>query len=171
MGPAPSVLMREKLRAWLRVITDCAGALCTIAMTIDAAQILRAAHVTFLATSDAAGEGRGEPGIGGYVHDGMYWRIVLTLPLLSLMHITAWETLAAAITILVTHRLAGATATIAERSEAALTPYALTTRKSKSTDIQMLLHELLPEPRFTQASERLVWCNMLVEKATSSRTW
>lgn len=117
----PSRLMRDKLRGWLSVILDCVGALSTIALATDAIHVLRSAHAAYLATSDAAGDGRGEPGMGGYIH-GLYWRMPLPPPLLALMHITAWETLAAAITILVAHRLAGSEATIAQRSDAALTP-------------------------------------------------
>lgn len=72
--------------------------------------------------------------MGGYIH-GLYWRIPLTPPLLSLMHITAWETMATAVTILVTQCLAGDNVATAERSDSALTAYALTQRKPKSPDV------------------------------------
>lgn len=60
----------------------------------------------FSATSDAAGDGEGTPGISGYMH-GHYWRVPLPNDLLSLLHITAWEAVAVAVTILVAAGLAG----------------------------------------------------------------
>lgn len=88
----PDTLMMVKLHAWLSVIEQCAGAQFTIVFVKGACDTMRAAAQLFAATSDAAGDGRGTPGMGGYCH-GFYWRVPLPAPVLELMHITAWETL------------------------------------------------------------------------------
>ncbi|KAL3920981.1 MAG: hypothetical protein SGPRY_005059 [Prymnesium sp.] len=148
-GPGATVhhtrLMREKLQTWLQVVLECAGALSTITFVTDAAHIMRAAHEIFLATSDATADGEGHPGIGGYIH-GLYWRLALTPTLLPLMHITAWETMAAARAKMVARRHVGDQALLAERSDTALAPYVLAKRKSKSQDAQIILHELTLVP-------------------------
>lgn len=95
----PDKMMRKKLQAWLKVLGECAGALCTIIFAPDAHSKFRSARLLFSVSSDAAGDGEGSPGIGGYMH-GFYWRIPLQPSILTLMHITAWETAAAAISIL-----------------------------------------------------------------------
>jgi hypothetical protein len=66
-------------------------------------------------TADAAGDGEGEPGFGGFLH-GFYWRVALTAKMLTLMHITAWETLANTVNVFVADRLAGPDTT-AERCD------------------------------------------------------
>lgn len=61
----PTELMCDKLEAWLDVIMQCAGAFSTVAFTMQAAEILRSAHDLYVVISDAAGDGKGEPGIEG----------------------------------------------------------------------------------------------------------
>ena len=79
--------MRGALETWLNVITDSAGAAVTIVFTEGAEARMQRATVIFAASSDAAGDGRGTPGIGGYLH-GHFWRVALPPAILALMHIT-----------------------------------------------------------------------------------
>ena len=119
-GPSTMVratgLMIGALRRWVDVIMTCAGAPVTIVFTATALARLEGARTIFAASSDAAGDGRGTPGFGGYMH-GYYWRVYLAPPVLVLMHITGWETLAACVSVLVAARLAG-DSQAAEREEA-----------------------------------------------------
>ena len=108
----PTELMRQTLSRWLAVIMQCAGAIVTIVFSTDAAGRLQRARVIFSASSDAAGDGRGTPGFGGYMH-GHFWRVAVPLDLLALMHITAWETLAACVNTFVAGRLTGGGALLA----------------------------------------------------------
>lgn len=143
----PTPLMQEKLVEWLRVIMRCAGALCTMVFTESTVEAMNAAHDIIQATSDAAGEGLGTSGIGGYVH-GRYWRLPIPTPTLSRMHITAWEALAAAVSALVAARLAGPSVTISVRSDALLVAHAVARGTSRSESIQVILHELKGIPSY-----------------------
>ena len=87
------------MQAWLHVLAETASAVVTVIFVDGAAERLQQATEVFAASSDAAGDGRGTPGIGGYMH-GFYWRVALTPALLALMHITAWETVAACVGLL-----------------------------------------------------------------------
>ena len=151
-GPAtvvrPTALMRSSLEAWLQIIMSCAGAEMTIVFTESAEARMYRATAVVAASSDAAGDGRGKPGMGGYCH-GFYWRIHLPSDILSIMHITAWETLAAAVNILVTARLAGKEATLALQVDALLTPYVISKQKSKSENVQSILQKLLSDSEYT----------------------
>ena len=109
--------MNNKLHMWLKVIMSCAGAAVTIVFHDDASTRLQQATTIVSTSSDAAGDGHGSPGIGGYTH-GYYWRLGLPPGLLALLHITAWETLAAAINILVAARLSGPGVVIAASVDA-----------------------------------------------------
>lgn len=150
----PDPTMREKLSMWLHVIPQCEGTLCTLAFTT---YTMRAAHHDVLhASVDAAGKGEGTPGLGGYMH-GLYWRIPLGQQLLQLLHITAWETIASTINILVANRLAGRTAVLSVRSDAALAPYVLSTQASSSAVIQTIIEALLSHPQYdASVARRLV---------------
>lgn len=106
---------------WLTVSMECAGAVCTAAFVTDATIKFRAAHNTVTAISDAAGDGEGTPGIDEYLH-GYHWRVPLTPTLLPILHITAWEAVAVAVTIPVAARLVGLQAILSMRSDALLTP-------------------------------------------------
>ena len=145
-GPSTYVqvttLMRSALERWDGIILYCAGAATTIVFSDDAEARLRQARAVFAASSDAAGDGRGTPGIGGYLH-GYYWRLALGPTVLALMHITGWETLAACLNILVAARLASSTALLALQVDALLTPYAISKQKSKSLDVQHMVGQLL----------------------------
>ena len=159
-GPAtfvkPDGLMLDKLQEWLAVIMSCGGALVTMVFAGSALERFRAATRIFAGTADAAGDGEGEPGFGGFLH-GFYWRVALTSKMLSLMHITAWETLANTVNIFVADRLAGPDALLSQRGDAAITPYAVSNRKSKSRDVQVILHKLEREPDYTTSiAPRLV---------------
>lgn len=87
---------------------------------------------------------------------GFYWRIPLQPSILTLVHITAWETGAAAISILIASRVIGEGATLSANTDAALTPYALAHQRSKSKHVSVMLHLLLQLPEYQQATERLV---------------
>lgn len=152
----PDALMMVKLHAWLSVIEQCAGAQCTIVFVRGAKDTMRAASQLFSASSDAAGEGKGTPGMGGYSH-GFYWRMPLPPKVFELMHITAWETLAAVVTIFFTSRIASSGATLALRGDAVLAPRAITQQKSSSLDVQEMLDRMLSDDEYaTDISHRLV---------------
>ncbi|KAL3910367.1 MAG: hypothetical protein SGPRY_009082 [Prymnesium sp.] len=55
----PDKMMRKKLQAWLKVLGECAGALCTIIFAPDAHSKFRSARLLFSVSSDAAGDGEG----------------------------------------------------------------------------------------------------------------
>lgn len=157
-GPAavihPDDLMRDKLNNWISIIMTCAGALCTAALCTDDVAQLRASHKVLWASSDAAGDGQGTPGIGGYIH-GYYWRLPLPALLLSLLHITAWELLGAAVTVLVAARIAGEDVTLIMRSDASLVAPALTKGSSKSKHVQTILHLLTQMRRYRDAAGQM----------------
>lgn len=150
-GPSTDVgvteLMRGLLDRWLKIIMECAGAVLTIIFEDNAEEKLKNARTIFAGSSDAAGDGRGSPGIGGYLH-GYYWRVALPPTILALMHITGWETLAACVNVLVAARLAGPKAMLLLRVDALLTPYVLSKQKSKSADIQHMVKELIVLPDY-----------------------
>ena len=148
-------LMREVLDEWIGLIAHCAGAAVTIVFTEGVDAKLSNAQVIFAASSDAAGEGRGTPGIGGYMH-GYYWRVALPPMILFLMHITGWETLAACINILVAARVAGPRVLLALQVDALLTPFAISQQRSKSEDIQFMLSRLLKAEGYEDIAPRLV---------------
>lgn len=83
-------LMHQLLERWLTIILESTGAAVTIAFEDDAEERLKSAHTIFARSPDAAGDGRGEPGIGGYLH-GYYWRVAPPPMILALKHITDWE--------------------------------------------------------------------------------
>ena len=83
--------MTDRIDMWLAVIMTCAGALVTLALTADPDELVRSAQTLMAASADAAGDGEGTPGMGGYIH-GFYWRDAITLVVISLLHITGWET-------------------------------------------------------------------------------
>lgn len=64
------------------------------------------------------------------------------------------------VTILVTQRLAGDSLAMGERSDAAFTPYALTKSKSRSSNVQMMSHELLKEEHFICARRKILQCSI-----------
>ena len=73
------------------------------------------------------------------------------------MHITAWQTLAACVNILVVARLAGSKAVLALQVDALLTPFAIGNQRSKSRDVQGMLRRLLDLPWYTEdIARRLV---------------
>lgn len=159
-GPSTIVgvtsLMKELLERWLLIILECAGAAMTIVFEKDPETKLRSARVIFAGSSDAAGDGRGQPGIGGYLH-GYYWRMALPPALLMLMHITGWETLAACVNVLVAARLAGPKAMLLLQVDALLTPYVISQQKSKSADIQQMIQEMIVLPDYdTDIAARLL---------------
>ena len=145
----PNALMLKRLHQWLDIIMHCAGAAVTIVFVDNATEKLRDALSVVATSSDAAGDGRGEPGIGGYTH-GFYWRVGLQPAGLACLHITAWETLAAIVNLMVAARLAGPRTLLAAQTDALLTPYALSKLTSKSIDIQLLLDEALSNPRYAE---------------------
>ena len=148
--------MIEKLEAWLTIVVHSAGAAVTIVFSTDARARLEQATVIVSTSSDAAGDGRGSPGFGGYTH-GYYWRVQLEPTLLALLHITAWETLAACVNILIAARLSGPQVLIAAHVDALLTPFAISNQRSKSEDIQSIIHLLLRHPRYSKTiAPRLV---------------
>ena len=138
----PIGLMRRALHAWLRIVMQCAGAVATIVFSEDAQERLAQARAIVAASSDAAGDGRGSPGFGGYVH-GFFWRVVLPPAILAFMHITGWETLAACVNILVAGRLAGEGVLLALQVDALLTPYVVSKQRSKSAAVQLIITKLL----------------------------
>jgi hypothetical protein len=150
----PDELMTQKLKAWIDIVMDCAGALVTLAFSVGAVERLRAACSIFAGSADAAGDGEGEPGFGGYLH-GFIWRVKLPLRILALMHITAWETLATAVNALVADRLAGEDAALSLRGDAALTPYAISQLRSRSRHVQYILHALIKHRRWPRIAPRL----------------
>ena len=153
-GPAtivhPTALMRVSLEKWLDVIMTCAGAVVTIVFTDAADARLQRATTIVAASSDAAGDGKGQPGMGGYIH-GFYWRVALPPDVLAVMHITGWETLAACVNILVTARIAGKDATLALQVDALVTPYVVSNQKSKSEDLQAILQKLLADKEYSES--------------------
>ena len=152
----PDAEMVALLDQWLAVITSCAGALCVIAFASDATPQLRTARVIFCGSADAAGDGDGTPGFGGYLH-GFHWRVPLPLILVPLMHITAWETLATAVNILVAARIVSTDAFIALRADALLTPYAIAKQRSSSVDVQNIVQLLLSQADYNDdIARRLV---------------
>ena len=114
----------------------------TIVFTRNARERLMATPTIMAGSSDAAGDGRGSPGIGGYIH-GFYWRVALPAAILALLHITGWETLAACVNVLVTARLAGEGVLIALQVDALLTPFVISNQRSKSEAVQGLIRRLL----------------------------
>ena len=138
----PTGLMVSALRRWLVIIMECAGAVMTMVFTADAEERLRTAPTIISSSSDAAGDGRGTPGMGGYTH-GHFWRVRVRPTILPLLHITAWETLAACVNILIAARLAGPTTVLAMQVDALLTPYVISNQRSRSTDVQHILYGLL----------------------------
>ena len=152
----PTDLMRTILRTWTSTLMSCASAIVTVVFSESATERIEGANTIVAGSSDAAGDGRGTTGFGGYVH-GCYWRVVLSSELLSLMHITAWETLAACVNILVVARLAGSKAVLALQVDALLTPFAIGNQRSKSRDVQGMLRRLLDLPWYTEdIARRLV---------------
>lgn len=149
----PSDIMIEKLQSWLDVVMTCAGALTTIVFAWNVGELIKAARVIIMTTSDAAGNGRGTPGIGGYAH-GLFWRVPLCSSLLRLAHITSWETLACAINTLFADRVGGEEVTICTKADALLTPSVLTQHKSQSEDAQAILHHLHTMPGYTDIQRR-----------------
>ena len=143
----PTLDMQGALQKWIDVILHCAGAVATAAFTLGVAARLDRATAIVAASSDAAGDGRGEPGMGGYLH-GYFWRVALPPALYALLHITGWECLATCVTILVAARWAGSDATLAVQTDALLTPYAVAHQKSSSPDIQAILQRLLAQPSY-----------------------
>lgn len=121
----------------------------------DAPTKFHSARLLFSISSDAAGDGEGSPCIGGYMH-GFYWRVPLREILLQLVHITAWETLATAVSILLANRLMEAGATLSIYADAAMTPYAVAHKASKSEDVRTIMHVLLQLPEYLQATDRLI---------------
>ena len=63
--------MARTLDEWLVVVMRCAGAVVTIVFVKGARERLMDARAVVAGSSDAAGDGRGSPGIGGYIH-GFY---------------------------------------------------------------------------------------------------
>ena len=151
----PDGQMEGALHAWAQVIMSCGGALVTIVVRTEAAELMRAARRVFLASADAAGDGEGTPGMGGYMH-GFYWRIALDAATLAVMHITAWETLATVVNILVSARLAGPQATLSMRADALLTPFVIAKEKANSVAIQGILHRLFKVPGYQELGQRLL---------------
>ena len=145
----PTAMMRETLDEWLEVIMTCAGAVVTVVFTESAESRLQRAETIVAASSDAAGDGKGQPGMGGFAH-GFYWRVHLPIEVLQIMHITAWETLAACVNVLVVARIAGRDATLALQVDALLTPYVISKQKSKSEDVQAILHKLLANRKYSE---------------------
>ena len=139
--------MRQALAIWLQVMATDVSAVVTHVFVDSVAVRMERATLIIAASSDAAGDGRGTPGIGGYVH-GFYWRVGLAANILALLHITAWETIGACIGILVAARLVGDTGLIAMHVDALLTPYALSAQRSRSVDIQRIIHEMLALPNY-----------------------
>ena len=138
----PTGLMVSALHRWLTIIMQCAGAALTIVFSTSATERLGRADTIISSSSDAAGDGRGTPGMGGYTH-GYFWRVNIPPVLLSLLHITAWETLAACVNILVAARLAGPDVVLAMQVDALLTPYVISNQRSRSVDVQRILQGLL----------------------------
>ena len=151
----PTGLMRKALQSWLSVVDTTAGAVVTIVFHADAHERLSQAAVIYAASSDAAGDGKGTPGFGGYMH-GFYWRVAVPAATLSALHITAWETLAACVNILVAGRLTGEETLLALQVDALLTPYAIGNQKSTSVDVQHILQELLAMESYQAIASRLV---------------
>ena len=149
----PTGLMEAALRKWLAVIAQCAGAVVTIVFHDTVSERISRAGAVYSASSDAAGDGRGTPGIGGYVH-GYFWRVALPLSVLRLMHITAWETLAACVNVLVAARLAGQEALLAVQVDAALAPYALSNQRSRSVNVQFMIAWMLSCASYAQGIAR-----------------
>ena len=147
--------MTEALDMWTAMLDTCGGVVVTVVFYASAAERLRNADLIFAASADAAMEGEGTPGIGGYVH-GFYWRIQLPLVILALFHITSWEFLASILTVFVASRLGGDSALIAQQSDALLTTFALSKEKSKSDDIRAILHLLLEDPVYEKIAPRLI---------------
>ena len=135
-------LMHQLLERWLTIILESTGAAVTIALEYNAEERSKSARTIFARSSDAAGDGRGEPGIGGYLH-GYYWRVALPPMILALKHTTDWEAPAACVNILVAARLAGKKAMLRVRVDALLAPYVLSKRRSSSADIQHMTQELI----------------------------
>ena len=128
----PDEAMADALREWVPILDTCGGVVVTVVFYADAAERLRSATLIFAASADAAMEGEGTPGIGGYVH-GCYWRIQLPLVVLALFHITSWEFLASILTVFVAARLGGESALVAQQSDALLTTFALSNSHSRHT--------------------------------------
>ena len=147
--------MRAALELWDQIIMMCGGALVSIVIVTTGAERLRKAASFFAGSADAAADGKGSPGIGGYLH-GFVWRVGLNPKVLALMHITGWEYLASAVNAYVADRLAGPDVTLWLRGDAVLIPYALTTQKSKSRDVQFILKQQLDDPHFEGIARRLV---------------
>lgn len=151
----PDGLMRECLVEWTKRIMRCAGALLTLALKTSAVQQLRSGETVFHASSDAAGDGKGSSGIGGYLH-GYFWRVAVPHNVLALCHITTWEMLAAAVNILVAARVAGDASLLAMKSDAALVHRAIARQKSKSHHIQAILNGLRQSSTYQKVAHRLV---------------
>jgi hypothetical protein len=147
--------MIAKIDEWLQVIMLCAGALVTLAMTLEPDELVRSAQSLLAASADAAGDGAGSPGMGGYIH-GFYWRVALVPAVLSLLHITGWETLATAVNVLVAARLAGTNTILSLRGDAALIAHVISKEKSSSRHVQSIIHHLKSNVAYDDISKRLV---------------
>ena len=144
------------LNAWLDVLGASASATVTVVFVDTASERLQQARVIFAASSDAAGDGVGTPGIGGFIH-GFYWRVAIPLSLLGVLHITAWETVAACLGVLIAARLAGNEALVAMQVDALLTPFAISGQRSRSVDIQDIIQRLLRLPNYREdVAKRLI---------------
>ena len=135
-------LMHQLLERWLTIILESTEAAVAIAFENDAEERLKSARTIFARSPDAAGDGRGEPGNGGYLH-GYYRRVALPPMILALKHITDWKAPAAHVNILVAARLAGKKAMLRVQVDALLAPYVISKRKSSSADIQHMTQELI----------------------------
>ena len=102
----------------------------------------QSAHRIMVATADAAGDGAGTPGIGGYLH-GLFWRYAIPAEILGLMHITAWEVLATALNILMFAGYADEVTLLAFKSDALLTAYVLRKESSSSRVVEFIIHLML----------------------------
>ena len=150
----PSALMIEKLQAWLAIVMHCAGAAVTVAFMVTTEFARQMAHRIMVATADAAGDGAGTPGIGGYMH-GLFWRVAIPAHHVGLMHITAWEVLATAINLLLFGGYADQDTLLAFKSDALLTAYVLRKEGSSSRVVEFIVHLLLRSPQYQRAKRYL----------------
>ena len=153
----PDEMMETTIDKWLEVIMYCAGALVTLVFSADGEERLRAARTILAGSSDAAGDGEGEPGFGGYLH-GFYWRFALTPKVLALLHITGWETLAKAVNTLVADRLGGPGATLSMRGDALLSAHVISNERAGSADVRTVVQALVAAPGYADdVAERVVY--------------
>jgi hypothetical protein len=86
---------------------------------------------------------------------GLYWRISLPAAILVLLHITAWEVLATAVSILVFAGYTDEGTLLATKSDALLTAFVVAKQGSGSAVVEFIIHWMLKSGTYQRAARRL----------------